>query len=209
MKKLHSLSNTPTVYLIGGPARVGKSTLSRLLNEQIISHRITGDVLMQMLVKAEAIPYAHVSMEPKDTWLERLVIRDRRLWPHIHKLATDIVTHHNESIIIDGALYPDFLAELPLEVPYRFVVLVDTSSVDVQTERMIEIRDSASSSNNWQKDHSYTDDFLKEWTSLNRGRSLQYVEQAGVHGVKVFDVADYPSQTKMQEAALEWLLGEY
>lgn len=196
------------IYLIGGPARCGKSTLANRVRREMDSQMISGDLLLEALrgtTKREWLPdifHRHSGAtyhggEPKQM-VERLRRRDKVLWSFIRaylQAASQKASH--DSIVAEGGIWPDFIQSL--ELPHRAVFLVDTSSDEA--DRLISIRDS-NSDNNWMV--AYSDKDLAEWAVFNAERSRHFVMLCEEFGYRYFDVA-YLGIKGASDAAFEYL----
>lgn len=199
------------IYLIGGPARCGKSTLSKRVRHEIDAQVVSSDAFIKSLLenlKSEWKPdiFVHevnpVKGLPNDAAkLNRLRKRDKAMWPFLRSYINH-ATQVRDSVLVEGNIWPDTIDQVGL--PHRAAFMVDTSSPDAQARRLIAIRNSDDNENNWMKD--WSDERLKEWAHFNLLRSQLYVKLCQKHGYRFFDIADGEIQVA-QDRAFEYLLG--
>lgn len=192
------------IYLIGGPARCGKSTLARRLRKEIDGQVIAGDAFVHALKKnldPSWVPdifdhdVAHVGIERAKAEVDRLRRRDEAMWQFYQAyLETAHEDAPADDVLLEGNLWPDHM-EL-FELPYRAVYLVDTS-VEEQAARLAGIRDGLSD-NNWMR--NFTDAKLLEWATFNALRSRRYRELCEANGVRYFDIAEYGIEDAQRQA---------
>jgi uridine kinase len=197
------------IYLIGGPARCGKSTLAKKLRKEIDGQVLAGDAFVRALkqnLKPAWVPdlydydVAHVGIERAKAEVDRLRRRDEAMWQFYQAyLETAYEDAPNDDLLLEGNLWPDYM-EL-FELPYYAVYLVDTS-VDEQAMRLAGIRDGLSD-NNWMQD--FTDEKLREWAAFNALRSQRYCELCEANGARCFDIAELGIDGAQQQA-FEYLL---
>lgn len=196
------------IYLIGGPARCGKSTLARRLRKEIDGQVIAGDAFVRALKKnldPSWVPdifdhdVAHVGIERAKAEVDRLRRRDEAMWQFYQAyLETAHEDAPADDVLLEGNLWPDHM-EL-FELPYRAAYLVDTS-VEEQAARLAGIRDGLSD-NNWMR--NFTDEKLLEWSAFNALRSRRYRELCEANGARYFDIAEYGIEDA-QRRAFEYL----
>lgn len=135
--------------------------------------------------------------------LERVRRRDTRMWAFYVRYLEEAAGVHHDSVLLEGDIWPDTLALLkPL---HRAVFLVDTSTPKKQAERLLQIRDSVGSDNNWMRE--WTDGRLQEWAHFNLLRSELYVRLCKKHQYPYFDIADGGMQVA-ETRAFEYLLSK-
>ncbi len=180
------------VWFVGGPARCGKSTLKRraqsFASGQILSldnlkpalHSIvSGNDRDNLLAKIED------TKTTRQEWIELLRRRDRMLWK-VTKVFAETLANDSEVSIIEGNVWPDFMAELSPELQYRAVFLVDTSPA--HAERIIGIARGGANDNNWMRE--WTDEHLRHWADYNIARSQEIIRLGKEYNQAVFDIAD-------------------
>lgn len=199
------------IYLIGGPARCGKSTLGRRVRKEIDGQAIAGDAFVHALKKnlePSWVPdifdhdVAHIGIEHASAEVDRLRRRDETMWQFYQAyLETAHEDAPADDFLLEGNLWPDYLELFGL--PCRAVYLIDTST-DEQVTRLKGIRDSMSD-NNWMR--NFTDEKLHEWARFNAARSLRYRELCEAGGSRYFDIAELGIGTA-GDRAFEYLLAK-
>jgi hypothetical protein len=190
---------------IGGPARCGKTTLTHQTESLYTGQQVSLDNLRHAFIPlaAEAIL---ASLEPDaeltettttDEWIDILRDRDRTVWTGA-KAYLAAATDNNDDVLMEGCLWPDYIAEL--EVPFRAVFLVDTSPN--HADRLIAVARSESTHNNWMREHN--DAWMRRWAKYNIARSERYKQLGDEYNQPVFDIAD-SGIAQAQAAALEYL----
>jgi len=185
------------IYLIGGPARCGKSTLA-----ERVRHKVDGDVLSADAFKKTLLQnlrpswvpdiFDHViapvsTMSSATRQIDRLRRRDERMWQFYNGyIDAGLQASPHKDILIEGNIWPDFIAGV--HHVHKAVFLVDLSEADQQFERLKQIRDS-DDDNNWMKDRAFTDRGLKRWAKFNRLRSERYVQLCRDYGYSYFDIS--------------------
>jgi 2-phosphoglycerate kinase len=192
------------IYLIGGPARCGKSKLAEQIRKHTDGHVIAGDAVVASLhamLKPEWLPdlfehsvkmidHMHIPEEKVD----RLRRRDKVAWDFYEtyiKTAQDDAP--NDDILIEGNLWPDFVKTLSFE--HKAVFLIDTSPE--QAGRLMRIRD-ANGDNDWMK--RFSDKELKTWAEFNAIRSQRYKKLCEQYGYSYFDIAKLGIEEAADEA---------
>lgn len=181
------------IYLIGGPARCGKSTLAARVRKEIDGQVLAGDAFVHALqanLKPEWVPdifdhnVASVSQATgTDAKIDRLRRRDEAMWQFYQSyIETAVDDAPNDDVLLEGNIWPDFL-EL-FEQKHAAVFLIDTSPL--QYERLLNIRD-GDSDNNWMQ--SFSNEKMHEWAAFNARRSERYKELCQKHGYAFFDIA--------------------
>ena len=197
------------IYLIGGPARCGKSTLAKRMRRVIDGSILSGDAVvygMKNYLKEEWMPGLFTgtvnpvrNLAEPAAQLERLLERDVAIWPfyekYIENLQYDVPL---EDILIDGNLWPELVKSLPHG--HRAVFMVNLAAPEVQAEGLIAIRDEGAD-NNWMK--KWDDERIRTWAHFNLLRSRRYVDMCNLHGYPYFDVSGGFSEA--QDQAFEYL----
>lgn len=168
-----------TVFLIGGPARVGKSTLHRLLRRQFDGDAIDVDPLVPVMETWGNKRYNEhdlLFLAPHHwelsvmQWVKQLRYRDRARWQGYRAWILEHQRRHGGNILATGPFWPGDIARLATAgqcrkkdtqppIDYRAVILIDTSPRHVERVRAI-TRQPATPSNNWLAGRS--DDWLTE-----------------------------------------------
>ena len=182
MDSLRSRSLT----LVGGPARVGKTTLARrwaatrqveLVHLDHLLHAAvavaSGDALCA-LRKAPSI----ATHSPRE-WLDELRDRDAVLWTAARAYAGAAV----HEVVMEGGLWPDWVAEL--ELPHAAIFVVDTA--DDMADRLVEI--ARANPQSWMAQRGWSEEKIRKWAGYNRFRSEVIGDLAVRHDYPVFDIA--------------------
>ena len=198
------------IYLIGGPARCGKSTLAARVRKQVDGQVLSGDAFTEMLRKnlsPEWVPdiYDHDMAPVRDmpdntAKIDRLRRRDEAMWQFFSAyIRTAMEDAPSDDILLEGNVWPDYLENFVY--PHKAVFLIDTSPN--QVERLRQIRDDGGSDNNWMS--HFTDDHLLDWARFNAERSLRYSQLCKQRGYVYFDIAELGIQGA-EDAAAGYLL---
>lgn len=180
-----STSSRPLVTLIGGPARVGKTTLAQRIATQAPSELVHLDHLLHAL-KAVAHPETKealnkapsINTHNQQQWLTELRARDHALWAG----ASAYITAARGPLIMEGCLWPDWVSELP--IAHTAVFVIDTSD---SGDRLTEI--AAADPENWMTQRGWPEEKIRRWALCNQYRSHIIAEQALRHGYPIFDIA--------------------
>lgn len=173
--------------LIGGPARVGKTTLARRLSAAVgpveLVHRdhllhaaasvAAGDDLIA-LRKAPSI----TTHSPQE-WLAALRDRDAVLW----KATEAYCGAAHGGLVMEGGLWPDWVASI--QRPHVAIFIVDTAD---SADRLVDI--TRVDPQNWMSRRGWSEEKVRKWAGYNQFRSTVIAELAGRHGYPVFDIAD-------------------
>lgn len=181
------------IYLIGGPARCGKSTLAMRVRKEINGQVLSGDAFVKALqanLEPAWIPdifdhaIANVSTQTNpEGKIDRLRRRDETMWQFYQSyIETAVEDTPGDDILLEGNIWPDFLELFKLK--HEAVFLIDTSPM--QYERLLKIRD-GDSDNNWMQD--FSDEKMHEWAEFNVRRSRRYVELCSKYDYAFFDIA--------------------
>jgi hypothetical protein len=195
------------IWLIGGSARCGKSTLMHQAQAALACPAVPLDLLLKALVPvATPTNQAKLQARPKveqlsvTQWLQALRERDQVLWQAVRGLV-EAASHSQSDLVIEGGLWPDYVAEIADDADdMRAVFLVDTSSD--HASRLVQLARSSATQNNWMRE--WSDDKLKKWAGYNVARSRLIVELAEQHNQPVFDIAG-DGLGEMQRQALALL----
>jgi 2-phosphoglycerate kinase len=198
------------IYLIGGPARAGKSTLARMVRKEVDAQVISGDALRHSLIEQltpEWFPelFEHTidpfnEFETDEMKIMRLRRRDEAMWGFYWRYA-EAAAKEEDDVLIDGNLWPDFIHTFPLE--HRAVFMVDTSPD--QAKRLIAIRD-YQEPNDWMREANYSNEKIIKWAKFNLLRSRLVIDLCKKHGYPYFDIKD-DGMDSTQARALDYLMG--
>lgn len=188
------------VALIGGPARVGKSTLALRLLAQCPSELVHLDNLRAALLSVAGVDEAaalrkapSVTTNTPKQWLAELRARDAVLWT----AAREYAAAAQGALVLEGGLWPDWVAGL--EQSHVAVFVVDTATD--MADRLIEISEGEPDS--WMARRGWSHDKIRIWAGYNRLRSEHIAEAAERHGYPVFDIA--VGISTVQDRALRYL----
>ena len=201
------------IYLIGGSSRAGKSTLSKRVRKHIDGQVISADAFQASLheaLKPEWEPDIFIDVVnpigdkgSDEAKVKRGRERDNAMWQFFAGYLKEASHISDDDILLDGMLWPDFIAAFPMK--HKAVFLVDTSPG--QAERLIKIRDDGGSDNNWMGEHQYSDERIRKWVSFSIARSNLYIELCKKYNYPYFDIADGGMQMA-ENCAFEHLLSK-
>lgn len=196
------------IYLIGGSARCGKSTLARRFRVGFDGQVLSGDstrVAIRETSRPEWLPDVFDKIvdptfedDPPAKRIARFRRRDMVVWNFLQKYF-DSVAFADDDVLVDGPLWPSMLKDYT--PAHRAVFMVDTSPDHV--ERVLHIRDTATHSN-WMRDEKYTDDAIKKWAKLNIERSRRMIAECKEYGYEYFDIAEL-GLDGVQDEAFQYL----
>lgn len=174
------------IYLIGGPPRVGKTTLVNYLVQKHPMHAVSTDAIRYMLrrsVPKEALNpdiFMHFGQDPLTLWErdhEQTLIEQNRqseaLWPAIREF-THSYDEDGIDLIIEGvAILPEFVSGL--DVPHKSVFLGNTGANHSMTIQ----RQAMQNEHDWMHGHSEADiekaaEFFALFSSSLQTESVQY-----------------------------------
>ncbi|SHU65111.1 Uncharacterised protein [Mycobacteroides abscessus subsp. abscessus] len=190
----------PDITLIGGSARVGKTTLARrwvsahpseLVHLDHLLHALTAIADAEALTSLRKAP--SITTHTPGQWLSELRDRDAILWKAAHAYAGAA----QGQLVIEGGLWPDWLRQL--DVPHTAIFIVDTS--EDSAERLVQM--TRQDPRSWIAQRRWPDDKIRSWATYNRFRSQAISDLAIQYGYPVFDVAG--SISEGQERALRYL----
>lgn len=190
----------PAITMIGGPARVGKTTLARrwvsahpseLVHLDHLLHALTAIAATDALTSLRKAP--SITTHTPGQWLSELRDRDAVLWKAAHAYAGAA----QGQLVIEGGLWPDWLQQLA--VPHTAIFIVDTS--EDSAERLVQM--TRRNPRSWIAQRGWPEDKIRVWATYNRFRSQVISELAIQHGYPVFDVAG--GIPDGQERALQYL----
>lgn len=200
------------IMIIGGPARVGKSTLARSIRPEMSGQMIAGDAFAHSVresVTVEQFPDLFINevdkpqlTDPHDQHVARLRRRDKIMWSFFKNYIHAVVGESEDDLLIDGNFWPDYLTEL--EVDHKAAFLVDTSHD--RADMLKRMRDDDATANNWMRERAYTDERIDLWAEMDKTRSLTMIELCEAHDYPYFNLAVHGIH-RAQELAREHLLG--
>lgn len=177
-----------TIYLVGGPARCGKSTLVRRLPD-LGTWRINQDHLVPALRYAAGSNRRRFDVSPglteysTEEWLRQIRSRDEQLWDvtgrYLLRAAADA------DVLAEGPFWPDMVARwIPDSVA---VFLLDTSDAADQAQRLYATA-RADDPDNWMI--GWSEAKIETWAGHNRARSVLMKQLAEKHHFDVFDAVN-------------------
>lgn len=175
-----------SLTLIGGPARVGKTTLARRWTAARAVELVHLDHLLHA---AAAVASGHelsalrnapsISTHSPAAWLAQLRERDAVLWKAAKAYAEAASTNE---LVAEGGLWPDWVSTL--DRCHTAIFIVDTGD---SAERLVDIARSDPSS--WMAQRQWPESKIRKWATYNRLRSRRIAELADSFGYPVFDIA--------------------
>ena len=200
----------PSVILIGGIARVGKTTLVNKLLKKLPYYTLSTDNLKAMGQKFNVMFDNSSSKDwvnPKK-WIEQIRSRDYEIWEWSKEYILFSIKE-NQSIIVEGNLWPDYIYKdikqferMGAQVTSLF--MIDTSSEKNAAEQLIKLKETDSF--NWL--NKYDNEKLKQFAKCNNYRSEKLKELAKKHNFMVYDIAEFNSKTEMQDAIKKLILAK-
>lgn len=199
------------MYLIGGAARCGKTTLAHRVRKDFDGQVISQDIVTEA-IRSITTPESHPDIferatdpikrdDPPQKRIARLRRRDKVIWTFM-KGYFDTAFHAGDSVLSEGCIWPSALKELDLD--HRAVFIVDTSPD--HAERLIHIRDTEEH-NNWMRKRQYDDAYIHVWAQFNIERSKLIIQECEELGYPYFDIADGGIE-KAHDRAVAYLLEE-
>lgn len=193
------------IYLIGGSARCGKSTLARTLRKNFDGQVLSGDstrVAIRDTSRPEWLPDVFDKIVDRPTegdpiakQIARFRRRDEVVWNFLQRYF-ESAAFAGDDVMVDGPLWPSMFEGY--EPEHRAVFLIDTSENHAQ--RVMHIRDTAEHGN-WMRDFKYTDEAVIKWAKLNIERSKMIAAECKKHGYQYFDIADSSIERVHEQAA--------
>lgn len=185
--------------LIGGPARVGKTTLARrwtasrpveLVHLDHLLHATAAVATGDELGALRTAP--SITTHSPEEWLAALRERDAVLW----KAAKAYATAATGALVMEGGLWPDWTSNI--QRPHVAIFIVDTGD---SADRLVDI--ARTNPQSWMAQRGWSDEKIRKWAVYNQFRSTIIAELAEHHGYPVFDIAD--GIGTVQEMALKHL----
>lgn len=188
------------VMLIGGPARVGKTTLARRWTAhravefvhldhflQALKAAATGETLRALRLAPSIADYS-----PPE-WLAQLRVRDEAMW----RAARAYADKAAGPLVMEGGLWPDFVSRLERE--HLAIFVIDTSAD--MADRLVNI--TRADPQSWMAQRGWPEDKIRKWATYNRFRSEVIANLAARNGYPVFDIA--AGIAEVQDQALQYL----
>lgn len=184
------------IYLIGGPARCGKSTLAKRVRREIDAQVVSADAFTESLLRTlhpDQLPEIFIhqkdsihELPDNEAKLERIYRRDKAMWKFYEGYMFEVEERQHESLLLEGNLWPDLVSSL--SYAYQAVFLIDSSPVDERVAFLTRLRDSKDTSNNWMRD--FSDERMRDLAEFNLLRSQRYKSLCEEYKQSFFDIAD-------------------
>lgn len=191
---------TDSIMMIGGPARVGKTTLARRWAATRPTELVHLDHLLHAVATvatADALTALHkapsINTYNPTEWLAELRCRDAVLWTSAKAYAT---AAHGD-LLMEGGLWPDWVSTL--ERDHTAIFIIDTA--DDMADRLVDI--TRTDPRNWMAQRGWPEEKVRKWAAYNLFRSMTIADLATRHGYTVFDIA--AGLDSAQDEALRYL----
>ncbi len=206
------------LYLIGGSARCGKSTLARTLRKHTRAQSVSGDALRVMLKKTQPnseIGRIHTNDLGYDTKteqgyikyygqhtdhaVEKMLLQAEIMSNPLHHYSHAVQLESPDDLIIESVdIHPSTIQRISDNC--KAVFLIDTS--DDQHQRIKDFPDQYSWMNNRLNDAQ-----IKAWAVYNKARSIHIKELCKQQKIQCFDLKESGYHT-VQQLALQYLLDD-
>ncbi len=202
------------MYLIGGGARCGKSTLAKkLLDELPNAAYLSGDSFRQSL--KPILPIFHTSgvdssdpekyisyyKEHTEEAIDETLKRAEALWPFIFRYIEAYSHESAGDLIVESVdIWPQFVRQLT--TAHKAVFLVDTDAAQWRrvTEHLGE--------NDWVRAKGLTAEQIEAWAFYNAPRGARVIEDAESNNYSSYDIAKLGFDVA-QKRALDDLLFQH
>lgn len=197
------------IYLIGGGARCGKSTLAKKLLSMLPNAAyLSGDSLRQSL--KPVLPIFHTSGVNADTpedyiryyrqhteqAIDETLKRAEALWPFIARYIKAYQQETDGDLIVESVdIWPQFVSQL--EITHKAVFLVDTDAT--QWRRVIE----HIGENDWITAKNLSSEQIEAWAFYNAPRGNRIIETASQYKYSFYDVAKLGFESTQENALAE------
>ena len=197
------------IYLIGGGARCGKSTLAKnLLRHLPNATYLSGDSFRQSLkpilpvfhtsgVDADdAAAYIQYYKENIELAIDETIKRAEALWPFIERYIISYGYETDDDLIVESVdIWPHLIQQLA--VPHKAVFLVDTDATQWQ-------RGTAHlGKNDWMAAQHLSPEQIEAWAFYNAPRGDRILESAAKYGYKSYDIAQLGFEVVQETALLD------
>jgi len=200
------------IYLIGGPPRVGKTTLVNYLVQKHPMHAASTDAIRYMLRRAvprEALNpdiFINFHEDVMNTWalktpqqtLKEQNKQSKAYWKVLQKYIESYDEDGIDLILEGVAILPEFVKSLSVET--RCVFLGNTSEEHLQTIKAY----AKANAHDWM--HAYSEHELENAAEFFQVMSTFMKDQAGMHNLLYVEMEDSDFDKKLREAA-KYLLG--
>lgn len=199
------------LYLIGGGARCGKTSLAKkLLHQKPGAAYLSGDSFRSALKPVLPVfhtsgvdasnPEAYIAYYKKHTEqaIDETIVRAEALWPFIERYITAYSHESDGDLVVESVdIWPQLIHQL--DIPHKAMFLVDTDAT--QWKRVTEHL----SENDWITTKGLTLEQIEAWASYNAPRGNRIIELCEQHGYSYQDVATLRFEAA-QDAALQEIL---
>lgn len=199
------------LYLIGGGARCGKTTLAKkILVQKPGAAYLSGDSFRSALKPVlpafhtsgvdASNPVAYITYYKVHTEqaIEETIKRAEALWPFIERYLTAYKHESDGDLIIESVdIWPQFIHRLPM--PHKAMFMIDTDAA--QWKRVT----SHLGENDWLTAKGLTPEQIEAWASYNAPRGNQISTLCKKYGYDYKDLATLGFATAQEEAIRELL----
>lgn len=198
--------NIVPLILVGGAARVGKTTVVRKLLKTYPYYSLSIDDLKYMIRKSGLIENQISSQDfcYPEVWLKKVRERDFSLWQWTKEYIISSL-NHNLPLIVEGGIWADYVNESIKEfvsandkVKIITLFIVDGTNVIEASKRFLALKNS--DPYNWL--NKYNEEQISLYAECNKLRTDNTIELANNYNYLVYDINDYESMDKMQEVII-------
>lgn len=198
--------NIVPLILVGGAARVGKTTVVRKLLKTYPYYSLSIDDLKYMIRKSALIENQISSQDfcYPEVWLKKVRERDFSLWQWTKEYIISSL-NHNLPLIVEGGIWADYVNESIKEfvsandkVKIITLFIVDGTNVIEASKRFLALKNS--DPYNWL--NKYNEEQISLYAECNKLRTDNTIELANNYNYLVYDINDYESMDKMQEVII-------
>ena len=193
------MNDKPNIILIGGGARLGKTTFVSKLLKKLPYYVLSTDNLKYMGQKFGVMKDESTSEDWNNSaiWLEKIRKRDYEVWNWTKEYIISATKSH-KSLIVEGNLWPDYIIKDIEQFRNANIIMLfmtDTSSEETIYSYLVNLKEN--DPYNWLND--YDNDKLKAFSSCSKIRSEKLKQLCTENNCLVYDVKDYNSLDEMQE----------
>lgn len=198
--------NIVPLILVGGAARVGKTTVVRKLLKTYPYYSLSIDDLKYMIRKSGLIENQISSQDfcYPEVWLKKVRERDFSLWQWTKEYIISSL-NHNLPLIVEGGIWADYVNESINEfvsandkVKIITLFIVDSTNTIEASKRFLALKNS--DPYNWL--NKYNEEQISLYAECNKLRTDNTIELANNYNYLVYDINDYESMDKMQEVII-------
>jgi 2-phosphoglycerate kinase len=196
------------VYLIGGGARCGKTSLAKkLLSLKPGCSYLSGDSFRQSL--KPVLPSFHTSgvnssdpevyiryyNEHTKKAIDETIKRAEVLWPFIERYIISYCKESNDDLIVESVdVWPQLIQKL--EIAHKAIFIVDSNVT--QWKRVT----SHLGKNDWITAKQLNSEQIEAWASYNAPRSKRIIEMSSHYGYEYKDIAEIGFEAAQDEALI-------